>query len=113
MQPRPVSEEVVELACEKATKKSLPALELVRFTLNRRISAQLMIAARALRNRRRHRGCISSSPTSDRRPPGKHREIYLSDANRTTRERFKTMNRRALGGFTMLVVAKAHPELRP
>ena len=95
MQPEPVTTEIVELARQKAaSKKSLPALELLRFEhFHERLAAQVM-----------HRGAYADeAPTIARlhqfiaeqgyTPAGKHHEIYLSDPTRTAPEKLRTVIR--------------------
>lgn len=95
MQPEPVTTEIVELARQKAaSKKSLPALELLRYErLHEGLAAQVM-----------HRGAYADeAPTIARLhqfiaeqgyvAAGKHHEIYLSDPTRTAPEKLKTVIR--------------------
>lgn len=99
MQPPPVTTEIVELACRQAaSKKSLPALELLRFELfNEGLAAQIL-----------HRGAYADeAPTIARLHQfiaeqgcalaGKHHEIYLNDPARTAPERLKTVIRQPVG----------------
>jgi hypothetical protein len=95
MQPEPVTAEVVELAVQKAAaKKSLPALELLRFErFHEGLVAQVM-----------YRGPYAEEGPAIARlhefiaergyaPAGKHHEIYLSDPSRTAPEKLKTVIR--------------------
>ena len=95
LQPNPITEEVFESARRKAAaKKSLSAIELVRFErFHEGAAAQIM-----------HIGPYAEEkPTVARlhqyiaeqgyRPTGKHHEIYLSDPNRSAPEKLKTVIR--------------------
>ncbi len=98
MQPGPVTMEVFEMARQKAAeKKSLSALDLVRFErFHEGAAAQIM-----------HIGPYASEqPTIARlhrfidergyRLSGKHHEIYLSDPNRSAPEKLKTVIRQPI-----------------
>lgn len=95
MQPEPVTAKIVELARQKAAaKKSLPALELLRFArFTEGLAAQVM-----------YRGAYADEGPAIARlhefiaeqgyaPAGKHHEIYLSDPGRTAPEKLKTVIR--------------------
>jgi hypothetical protein len=95
MQPEPVTAEIVDAARHNgAAKKSLPALELLRFErFHESLAAQVM-----------HLGPYADEgPTIARlhtfiaergyAPTGKHHEIYLSDPTRSAPEKLRTVIR--------------------
>jgi hypothetical protein len=95
MQPEPVTAQIVDAARHNAAaKKSLPALELLRFErFHEGLAAQVM-----------HLGPYADEgPTIARlhtliaergyAPTGKHHEIYLSDPTRSAPEKLRTVIR--------------------
>jgi hypothetical protein len=95
MQPEPVTAGIVQLARKKAAeKKSLPALESLRFErFDEGLSAQVMYrgpyADEGQTIARLHEFIAEQAHT----PRGKHHEIYLSDPRRTSPEKLRTVIR--------------------
>ena len=101
MQPEEVTAEIFEAACEQAAaKRSLPALELMRFEdFDEGLCAQV-----------RYRGPYAEEgPTIERlhafiaeqgyEPNGKHHEIYLGDPRRSAPEKLRTVIRQPVEVF--------------
>ena len=95
MQPAPVTGEIIETAKQKtAAKKSLPALELLRFErFHEGRTAQLMYRG-AYANEGPTIAALHEFITDQGyKSAGKHHEIYLGDPRRSAPEKLKTIIR--------------------
>ena len=98
MQPEPVTAEIVEAARQKAAaKKSLPALELLRFERFREgLAAQVMHIGPYADEGPTIAGLHAFIAEQEYAPAGKHHEIYLSDPTRSASEKLRTVIRQPI-----------------